>query len=57
MDGCYKAAQELYAQLNQKTRTFKKLYDSYKAFQDDWKISTSVWPTTPWMPTCTAIAT
>jgi TRAP-type mannitol/chloroaromatic compound transport system substrate-binding protein len=35
MDGCYKAAQELYADLNQKNPAFKKLYDSYKAFQDD----------------------
>ena len=35
MDGCYKAAQELYAELNQKNPAFKKIYDSYKAFQDD----------------------
>ena len=28
-------AQELYAELNQKNPNFKKLYDSYKAFQDD----------------------
>jgi TRAP-type mannitol/chloroaromatic compound transport system substrate-binding protein len=35
MDGCYKAALELYAELNQKNPAFKKLYDSYKAFQDD----------------------
>ena len=35
MDGCYKAAQELYAELNEKNPAFKKVYDSYKAFQDD----------------------
>ena len=35
MDGCYKAANELYAELNQKNPAFKKIYDSYKAFQDD----------------------
>jgi TRAP-type mannitol/chloroaromatic compound transport system substrate-binding protein len=35
MDGCYKAANELYAELNQTNPMFKKLYDSYKAFQDD----------------------
>jgi hypothetical protein len=35
MDGCYKAAQELYAELNQTNPAFKKVYDSYKAFQDD----------------------
>jgi TRAP-type mannitol/chloroaromatic compound transport system substrate-binding protein len=35
MDGCYRAAQELYAELNQKNPAFKKVYDSYKAFQDD----------------------
>ena len=35
MDGCYKAAQELYAEINAKNPAFKKLYDSYKAFQDD----------------------
>jgi TRAP-type mannitol/chloroaromatic compound transport system substrate-binding protein len=35
MDGCYKAAQELYTELNQKNPAFKKIYDSYKAFQDD----------------------
>jgi len=35
MDACYKAAQELYAELNQKNPAFKKLYESYKAFMDD----------------------
>jgi TRAP-type mannitol/chloroaromatic compound transport system substrate-binding protein len=35
MDGCHKAAGELYAELNQKNPAFKKLYDSYKAFMDD----------------------
>jgi TRAP-type mannitol/chloroaromatic compound transport system substrate-binding protein len=35
MDGCHKAALELYAELNQKNPAFKKLYDHYKAFQDD----------------------
>jgi TRAP-type mannitol/chloroaromatic compound transport system substrate-binding protein len=35
MDVCYKASHELYAEINQKNPAFKKLYDSYKAFQDD----------------------
>ena len=35
MDGCYKAAQQLYAEINQTNPAFKKFYDSYKAFQDD----------------------
>ena len=35
MDGCYKATNDLYAELNQKNPAFKKLYDSYKVFQDD----------------------
>ncbi len=35
MDGCYKAALGLYAELSQKNPAFKKLYDSHKAFQDD----------------------
>jgi TRAP-type mannitol/chloroaromatic compound transport system substrate-binding protein len=35
MDGCYKAAQELYAEINQKNPAFKKLYDSYTAFMAD----------------------
>ena len=35
MDGCYKAANELYAEINQTNPMFKKLYDSYTAFQDD----------------------
>jgi TRAP-type mannitol/chloroaromatic compound transport system substrate-binding protein len=35
MDGCHKAAMELYAELNQKNPAFKKLYDSHKAFMDD----------------------
>jgi len=35
MDGCHKAALDLYAELNQKNAAFKKIYDHYKAFQDD----------------------
>jgi TRAP-type mannitol/chloroaromatic compound transport system substrate-binding protein len=35
MDGCYKAAQELYAEINAKNPTFKKVYDSYTAFMAD----------------------
>ncbi len=35
MDGCYKAAQALYAEINQKNPAFKKFYDSYTAFQND----------------------
>ena len=35
MDSCYKAAQELYAELAGKNPNFKKLYDSYSAFMSD----------------------
>jgi TRAP-type mannitol/chloroaromatic compound transport system substrate-binding protein len=35
MDGCYRASQDLYAELTRTNANFKKLYDSYKAFQDD----------------------
>jgi len=35
MDGCHKAALELYDELNKSNPAFKKLYESYKAFQDD----------------------
>jgi len=35
MDGCYKAANELYAELNKSNPAFKKVYDSYKGFMDD----------------------
>jgi TRAP-type mannitol/chloroaromatic compound transport system substrate-binding protein len=35
MDGCHKAALELYEELNKSNPAFKKLYESYKAFQDD----------------------
>jgi TRAP-type mannitol/chloroaromatic compound transport system substrate-binding protein len=35
MDICYKAANELYAEINAKNPAFKKLYDSYQAFQSD----------------------
>ena len=35
MDACYKAAQELYAEINQKNPAFKKIYDSYTAFMAD----------------------
>ena len=42
MDGCYKAAQELYAELNQKNPAFKKIYDSYTAFMADGYLWTQV---------------
>jgi TRAP-type mannitol/chloroaromatic compound transport system substrate-binding protein len=32
MDACYKAAHELYAEINKTNPAFKKLYDSYTAF-------------------------
>jgi TRAP-type mannitol/chloroaromatic compound transport system substrate-binding protein len=35
MDGCWKAANELYAELNQKNPWFKKLYDHYMAYRAD----------------------
>jgi len=35
MDACYKAAQELYAEINAKNPAFKKIYDSYTAFMAD----------------------
>jgi TRAP-type mannitol/chloroaromatic compound transport system substrate-binding protein len=35
MDACHKAAQELYAEINQKNPAFKKLYDSYTSFMAD----------------------
>ncbi len=35
MDACYKAANELYAELNAKNPAFKKLYDHYTAFRND----------------------
>ena len=35
MDACYKAAQELYGEINQKNPAFKKIYDSYTAFMAD----------------------
>ena len=35
MDTCYKAAQELYAEINAKNPAFKKIYDSYTAFMAD----------------------
>jgi TRAP-type mannitol/chloroaromatic compound transport system substrate-binding protein len=35
MDASYKAAQELYAEINAKNPAFKKLYDSYTAFMAD----------------------
>ncbi len=35
MDHCYKAAQELYAELAAKNPKFKKIYDSYTAFMAD----------------------
>jgi TRAP-type mannitol/chloroaromatic compound transport system substrate-binding protein len=35
MDACYKAAQELYAEINAKNPAFKKIYDSYTSFMSD----------------------
>src|SRR5215472_12900030 len=35
MAGCHKAALELYDELNKSNPAFKKLYESYKVFQDD----------------------
>jgi TRAP-type mannitol/chloroaromatic compound transport system substrate-binding protein len=35
MDGCYKAAQDLYAEINAKNPAFKKIYDSYTSFMAD----------------------
>ena len=35
MDGCYKAANELYAELSAKNEWFKKLYDHFVAFRAD----------------------
>jgi TRAP-type mannitol/chloroaromatic compound transport system substrate-binding protein len=35
MDGCHQAALGLYADLNKSNANFKKVYESYKAFQDD----------------------
>ena len=35
MDACYKAAQELYTELNAKNPAFKKLYDHYTGFMKD----------------------
>ncbi len=35
MDACYKAANDLYAELNAKNPAFKKLYDHYTAFRND----------------------
>jgi TRAP-type mannitol/chloroaromatic compound transport system substrate-binding protein len=35
MEACYKAAQELFAETSAKNETFKKVYESYRAFQKD----------------------
>jgi TRAP-type mannitol/chloroaromatic compound transport system substrate-binding protein len=35
MDACYKASNELYAEIHQKNAAFKKIHDSLKAFMDD----------------------
>ena len=35
MDACYKAAQELYGEINKTNPAFKKMYDSYTAFMAD----------------------
>ena len=42
MDACYKAANELYKEIGDKNATFKKLYDSYTAFQKDAYLWTQV---------------
>jgi TRAP-type mannitol/chloroaromatic compound transport system substrate-binding protein len=35
MDQCYKAANELYAELNAKNAWFKRVYDHFTAFRSD----------------------
>jgi TRAP-type mannitol/chloroaromatic compound transport system substrate-binding protein len=35
MDGCWKAATELYAELGTKNEWFKKFYDHFTAFRSD----------------------
>ena len=35
MDTCYKAANDLYGEINAKNPAFKKIYDSYVAFRND----------------------
>jgi TRAP-type mannitol/chloroaromatic compound transport system substrate-binding protein len=42
MDTCWKAANELYAEISAKNPNFKKLYDSYTAFRGDAYLWTSV---------------
>ena len=42
MDACWKAANELYAEINAKNPAFKKLYDSQIAFRGDAYLWTSV---------------
>jgi TRAP-type mannitol/chloroaromatic compound transport system substrate-binding protein len=42
MDACWKAANELYAEISAKNPAFKKIYDSYTAFRSDGYLWTSV---------------
>jgi TRAP-type mannitol/chloroaromatic compound transport system substrate-binding protein len=42
MDACYKAANELYAEINAKNPAFKKIYDSYTAWQRDGYLWTQI---------------
>jgi TRAP-type mannitol/chloroaromatic compound transport system substrate-binding protein len=42
MDACYKAANELYGEINAKNPAFKKIYDSYVAFRADGYLWTQI---------------
>lgn len=42
MDTCWKAANELYAEIAAKNAPFKKIYDSYVAFRSDGYLWTQV---------------
>jgi TRAP-type mannitol/chloroaromatic compound transport system substrate-binding protein len=42
MDACYKASNDLYAEIGAKNAAFKKIYDSYNAFQRDGYLWTQI---------------
>jgi TRAP-type mannitol/chloroaromatic compound transport system substrate-binding protein len=42
MDACWKASNELYAEISAKNPAFKKIYDSYVGFRGDAYLWTSV---------------
>jgi TRAP-type mannitol/chloroaromatic compound transport system substrate-binding protein len=42
MDACYKAANDLYGEINAKNPAFKKIYDSYVAFRADGYLWTQI---------------